>query len=532
MNANNRKIQSPEGHSFPGVPAVKWAANCVAGLGKLLFFLGSGFLTLGTLYGCMADDDYSFSATDRLLFSQDTVRLDTVISGQPTNTYTFCVYNPYKKAIRLSSVFLEQGGQSPFRVNVDGVSMDGGSVGPEAEIEIESEDSIRVFLFGLVPETHSDTPVKTEDKLVFVTEGGVAQEVVLSAYGQDVVPLNGTVGLTGDTLLSSRRPYLIADSLVVAEGSTLTIEPGVRLLFHPGADLIVRGTLLARGTVDSPVVMRGDRMGYMFSQQPYDRIPGQWGGVVFASESYGNRLEYCDIHSGTYGIVCDSSDVDKETLRLENSVVHNVSGDVLFARSARIFVGNSQLTNAGGDCVSLVGGHSTFVHCTIGSFYSFTGGRGVALSFTNEEMGMPFPLQQAAFLNCLITGYSADEVMGNQSERYADAAFNYRFDHCLLDTPEAESEHITNCLWDNDEKGHEVWREKNFSPDFDFRSLLFSFMLSGKSQAVDHAHPETALQYYPLDRNGKSRLADDGPDIGCYEYVPAEGEENPEDDMQ
>ncbi len=484
-------------------------------LDRLPLLVWGGFLMVCLMAGCMSDEEYSTSPTDLLSFSADSINFDTIISGQATNTYTFEVYNPEEKALRLPSIALEKGSDSYFRVNVDGTFLEGGS---GTDFEIGAKDSLRVFLFANVPEQDADLPVKTEDRLIFLTEGGMRQEVVLTAYSQDVIPLKGFV-TTSDTTLSARRPYAITDSLVVESGTTLTLTTGVRLYFHPGTNLTVRGTLKAEGTAESPVMMRGDRLGYMFSNQPYDRIPGQWGGVVFTSDSYDNHLNHCDIHSGTFGLRCDSSDASREKLRLENSIVHNVSGDALHSKMSKIFVGNSQITNAGGNCVTLLGGDNTFVHCTIANFYAFAGGRGVALSYSNTDNEARLPLHSAIFLNCLITGYSADEIMGARSDRYQNDAFNFRFHNSLLCTPAVEDENITNCLWDNDEEGHEVWREKNFSPEFDLDKLIFTFSLDSRSQAVGTADAEISRQYYPTDLNGRDRTADGKPDMGCYQSV-------------
>lgn len=492
-------------------------------LTKLLLCTWSGFVVLCMLAACMGDEEYSTSPNDRLRFSTDTVNFDTIISGQPTSTYSFMVYNPAKKALRLSQVYLEKGTESDFVVNADGTYLEGGHA---ENLEIPGRDSLRVFLFANTPEQDSDEPVKTKDKLVFVTEAGVRQEVVLEAAGQAVIPLDAKVLLT-DTLLDARRPYQIRDSLVVGRDATFTIGPGVRLYFHPKASLIVHGTVKAQGTVQAPIVMRGDRLENMFSQQSYDRIPGQWGGITLTGSSYGNHFDHCDIHSGTYGIRCDSSDVSREKLRLENSIVHNTSGDVLYARSSQLFVGNSQLTNAGGNCVTLRGGDANFVHCTIANFYAFAGGRGVALDYSNTDGNVRLPLYAAHFANCIITGYSSDEIMGSQSDRYKDDPFNYRFDHCLLCTPQAESEDIISCLWDNDKDGHAVWREENFAPRFDLQRLIFTFALDPQSQAVGTAAPDITRRYYPADRLGRERLTDGKSDMGCEKYVPQkEGDED------
>lgn len=470
-------------------------------------------LLLTLTAGCWQDEEFSTAPTDLLRFSTDSVNFDTVISGQPTNTRTFMVYNPNARSLRISRAFLGRGTESVFRVNIDGTFLENGEA---SNFELYAEDSLRVFLEMTAPVSDSDEPVAVEDELTFVLESGQTQSVTLTAYGQDVVVLKGWT-VTADTTLTARRPYQVYDSLVVAPDVTLNLPAGARLYFHPDARLIVHGTLRAEGALGNEVMMRGDRMGNMFSNQPYDLIPGQWGGIVLTSGSYGNIFNYCDIHSGSFGLRCDSADVSREKVRIENSVLHNVSGDVLTARACSLFVGNSQLTNAGGNCVTLYGGSNRFVHCTIANFYAFTGGRGVALSYTNADGSIPYPLHQAEFLNCLITGYGEDEIMGAQSADHADLPFNYLFRNCLLDTPEFVDEQVQNCLWDNDEAA--VWREGNFSPAFDLDRLLFRFSLDSLSSAVGNADPTVTQTYYPYDRLGRSRLDDGRSDIGCYELL-------------
>lgn len=473
----------------------------------------AGCFFVGGLTSCTDDDDYTLSPEARLEFSTDTVAFDTVISGRPTNTYTFMVYNRNDKAIRLTSVALERGSESPFRVNVDGTYLSGGS---GTDFEIAARDSMRVFLEMTAVEHDSDTPVETIDKLFFHLESGLRQEVTLTAYGQDVVLLDAMV-LSRDTLLNARRPYHVLDSLVVAEGATLTIGEGVRFYFEAGASLVVHGKLLVQGSAAHPVMFRGDRLGNMFSDQPYDRIPGQWGGITLTSTSYGNVINHADIHSGNYGIRVDSADVAREKLQLLNSIVHNVKGDAISARSAYVTAINCQLTNAGGNCVTLRGGDNVFVHCTIANFYAFAGGRGVALDFANYDGDIRLPLYNAAFLNCIVTGYSSDEVMGAQSERYTEDAFNYLLRNCLLNTPQVDDQRIVNCLWDNDDS--EVCRDKNFAPDFDLDKLIFTFLLAPASQAVGTADAEITAQYAPTDLHGISRLAESAPNMGCYQTV-------------
>ena len=410
---------------------------------------------------------------------------------------------------------LALGAASPFSVNVDGSFLANG-VG--AATEVAGGDSLRVFVQLNAPASDAVSPTALEDRLVFRLESGVEQQVLLTASTQSVINLRAH-RVESDITWSERRPYRILDSLVVAEGSTLTLSAGTRLYFHPEARLIVHGTLRAEGKRGAPVELRGDRLGYMFSNQPYDRIPGQWGGVVFSDKSHDNVLEYCEIHSGDFGIRCDSSSIDVQKLTLSNSLIHNVGGHGLYARQCALTVGNTQITNAAGDCVRLIGGRSEFTHCTIGQFYALAGDRGVALHFSNYGEGSRAPLERASFVNCIISGYNNDDLVGESSPRYKNDAFNYDFSHCLLNTPKpTKHEHFRNCLFEQDspEKRRQAG---NFNPSFDLQKLLFTFTLDAKSAAVGAADFAVTQRTFPLDRNGKSQTEGGKSDIGCYRHI-------------
>ena len=177
---------------------------------------------------------------------------------------------------------------------------------------------------------------------------------------------------------------------------------------------------------------------------------------------------------------------------------------------------------------SLRGGAYRFVHCTIGRFYVFSGGTGVALDMANYDGKVRLPLQQADFENCIITGYQSDELMGGQNPDHQRDAFNYAFSHCLINTPEPKEldEHWTNCQWDDAKGENAVSRDKKFTPDFDLDKLLFSFQLNRKSKAVGTADPSISSASYPLDRLGHPRTGNGiNPDAGCYQSVE-EKEEN------
>ena len=161
------------------------------------------FIALFSLVGCLKDDDYTISTNDKLAFNQDTIAFDTIISGIPTKTYSMVVYNHADKAIRITQIALQKGASSPFKIQADGASLENGIA---TDFEIARKDSMIVYLMANVPHTDNDGPIDYTDKLVFTTEAGVNQEVVLKAAGQDVIDMKAQ-RISHDLTLDAKRPY-------------------------------------------------------------------------------------------------------------------------------------------------------------------------------------------------------------------------------------------------------------------------------------------------------------------------------------
>ncbi len=103
--------------------------------------------------------------------------------------------------------------------------------------------------------------------------------------------------ITEDTTWTlADSPYIAIGNVLVSEGVTLTIEPGVEVKFVNGVVLQVEGTLIARGTSDNVI--------WFTSNQPTP-APGDWGYIYFKDTSTdatfdadgnytgGSILEYC-----------------------------------------------------------------------------------------------------------------------------------------------------------------------------------------------------------------------------------------------
>ena len=466
------------------------------------------------LAACSEDTDFSASPSLRLEFSRDTIAFDTLFTTVGSPTAGLVVRNRNSDALRISNVRLGSGGDSGFSVLVDGQY--GSSM---SDHEIRGKDSIFVYAAVELERNGADVPLMVKDSLIFTLESGVQQQVMLLAYGRDVTFMRGEVIAT-DSLLPGGH-YVIYDSLVVVPNATLAFEKGTTLYFHDKAFLRVDGTIEACGTLEQPVVMRGDRTDNMFSYLPYDRVPGQWGGVVFSSTSNGNVLSHCDIHSANYGVIVEAGDTTVQRISIESSKLCNFKGNALELNMSRASVNNSLIANAKGNCVKVVGGDVSFVHCTIANFYVWEQ-RDVALALHNSIEGAPAPLRGAFFSNCTITGSRDDEVMGyltNLGDTVPDC-INYYFENSLINTYAEGDSCFVNNSYDNTPLGKDHFRlidHETFYYDFHLRPDFLNLQMAIGRGADEY------IESLPYDLDGVLRQAG-AVDAGCYQYVPVEEE--------
>lgn len=467
---------------------------------------------------CADEEDFSTDLNHRLSFSTDTVAFDTLFTEVSSATQTFLIYNRNRSALRISHAFLSGGDNSPYRVNVDGL------VGPAfSDVTIRGGDSMYVFVEVTVDPRGQDAPFEVRDSLCFVLESGVCQQVIFTAGGQDATVLRGAV-IDTDTRLVSSRPYLIYDSLRVEEGSTLYMDPGVRLYFSDKAELQVYGRIEAVGTVESPIVFRGARTDHMFDYLPYDRLSAQWGGITLHETSADNRFEHCDIHSGTYGLRAKSKDTDSQKLVMHSSQIHNVDEDALQLTSCKALFANSLFTNAGGHCVNILGGQIDFVHCTIANFFPWKSERGAAVNMANyvEEEGTVYPLLGVHFINSIVTGSKNDELTGTIIERTDTADWTayaqYAFTHSLINSWDAARDpdtlHFAHVKWED--KDSVTYGRSNFRL-IDHSNFIYDFHLDSLSVARGIATDEH-LDRFPCDKDEQLRSTPTI-DAGCYQFI-------------
>lgn len=456
-------------------------------------------MCVATALSSCINDDFTTSPSDVLAFSTDSVKFDTVITAQGTPTKQFVVYNRSKKQVSISSIKVESndGTGAHFYLNVDGTK------GSEFhDIEVRGQDSIYVFVESLVDVNGQDKPVEVKDRIEFVTNG-VTQTVVVTAWGQDVIILDNET-LEADTELGGAKPYLIYGDLTVAPQATLTLQPGTTLLFHDEAGLEVEGRLLAQGTRDNPVVMRGDRLDHVVGRFSFDILSGQWDGVNFTATSTGNEMRYVNMRGSTTGVTVAGDNPAVRSLHLFNCVLHNSATSVLTSVNAWVDAEGCEMSDAASSIVNLMGGTAHLTQCTLANFYLFAAIDGPILFLViNDEEGQLTPLT-ATIDNCVLYGNCDDINMGDLT------GTNVLLRNCLLKSAGTDDDNFIACRWKGDPKFY-TEREKYI---FDYRLRNTSDAIAGGNRALC---PESAR----YDLYGQDRWVRDGIDIGAYAWVPA-----------
>lgn len=467
-----------------------------------------------TLVGCR---EYKVSENPalRLSFSADTVSFDTVFSEQGSATLQLMVYNRNKSALMIDHVWWEDG--NVFLANVDGE--------PELRLlthmTINGGDSAFVFVRVRTEKLNANSPVLIEDQLLFHLTNDATQGVVFEAYGQDVNrirPESGKCKVVPSYTFTDSLPYIIYDTLVV--DGPLTIQAGARLFMHNGACLQAQGDVDAQGELETPIIIRGDRLDRLFDSVPYAYAGGGWNGFYLVSDQPRTyTFNYVDILSGNVGLYCASTCTDPlPQLMMNGCRIHNHTLYGLVLNNVDAKVTNTEISNCASYCVYCAGGTHQFVHSTIASYFGFTNIRIQAV--TKDETAAVYidnlsktePTTNASFINSIITGYLSNQlVVATPFDRYYPGTFvgNY------LKTDSLAIPHACgNTYWQKTDTAdvfvNDFYRYKEY--------IYYDFRLDSLSPARGVADSLLALPY-PKDREGFPREFI-RPDAGCYQYHP------------
>lgn len=483
---------------------------------KLVVYFTIVIVSLSLFFACDKDNDFSTNSSLRLTFSADTVRFDTVFTTIGTATKRVKVYNRNKDGLKLSSIEIMNPEKTGFRMNVDGIS--GNKIN---NVDILGKDSLYIFVEVTVDPLNKNNPILVDDSIRFQFNG-VTQYLRLEAIAQDVILWKDKT-IDENTILRDEKPFLIYGGLTVSKDVTLTIEKNVRFYFHSEAKLLINGRIDAVGTIDEPVVFRGDRMDnlYQSGNVPFDRVPGQWGGIEIAADSYDNNFENVRIRNSIYGVLCHEANADQQKVKLVNTIIQNTSKEGLWAVNCKIIAHNTLFANSGGYTVRLLGGSYEFVQCTVANYMDNNWGfipRKNAMLLANKGVDVTgktvsYPLRNTSFINTIIAGRGTSELALADVDASLD--FKYSFVNCLIKNNGTDDNDFVNTVWGVDPRFEYIYSFESAAGDTNLY-YVYDFRLSENSPAIHKGSRQGAVDL-PFDIVGVSRRNDQGPDIGCYE---------------
>jgi len=403
-----------------------------------------------TFFSSCRKDDFSSNPNATLSFSTDTLLFDTVFTTMSSTTKRIKVYNRTSDNLIISSIRLQNGNNSQFRINVDGVSGN-----EHSNVEIRANDSIYVFLEVTIDPNSVLSPFVVEEQLQFNTNGN-KQKVHLMAWGQNAhyfTPKRYVNGLPpyscldGDCSSSqppvnatwaNDKPYVIVGYLVIDSLDKLTIEQGVRVHLHNNSGLWVYkdGNLVVNGTPNDPVTFQGTRLEYTWQD-----ISGQWDRIWINEGSTDNVINHAIIKNAFIGIQAEplpfnpNAPTSSNKLRLNGCQINNSAAVGLLATNYQVTDTNSIFTRAGQSSVFLRGGGNyRFYHSTIANYWDQSARETPALFMQNYYQDAIGTVQvrdidSAVFVNCIVDGNNDVEL---ETDALSPGVIHFKFDHAII----------------------------------------------------------------------------------------------------
>jgi len=383
----------------------------------------------------------------KLEFSADTITFDTVFASVGSITKTLTIYNNNNFDVS-SNIKLKGLSSANFRMNIDGTPGN-----TQNNILIPKNDSIFIFIEVTINPSLNTTPYILSDSLIFES-GNSTQSVMLVAWGQDAVfHTPNTFGEIIDGLDTTKiyyhqiasnqtwtnsKPHVIYGYVIVEPNAQLNIDAGTNIYFHQNSGILVGnpfsnqtgGTLKVNGTYGNEVTFQGDRL-----DSWYTNLPGQWDRIRFIPGSFDNEINYAIIKNGTTGIHADTVANNNPTVKINNTIISNMSSIGILGQGAKIEANNTIISECGQYTVACyIGGEYSFNHCTFANYwnYSIRNTPSILLNnfyvdaFDNIQIR---DLNNVSFENCIIYGSLSTEISFQEEE---SGSFNYSFNHSLI----------------------------------------------------------------------------------------------------
>ena len=442
------------------------------------------------LFTCYPEEQRTDRPRQSLHFSVDTLRLDTLLSDIQSPSYSVRLYNPNPGAVHMHSLSLARGEASPFSFSITG------RLTKFLENQrILGRDSL-LLLVNITPISQQRVqPYEQKDKLFIASNAG-SVEIPLRAFVQDIEKHEALV-ISTDTKWQDIPAQLIGKSLIVQEHATLTMGPGMQILFEKEASMIVHGHLHAMGTATRPIVFTSAEKHSSFAQ-----VPGQWQGLVVAHETQQRLvLKYVEISNAVIGLRLGNSDsIGAFSLELGHSVLKNMSVGAIIAFGGSTDIYNSLIYNCKNYIVThYAGGTHNYRHCTLSNYPSVFFRLEPSFYFTDYLPGLEARrfAMRLTIENSILWGELSEELFfASSTDTYLSASHN------ILRT-------LTSNIFNSSNYLHST-------------SLNFPGFLSPEQQnyeLIAHAFGKNKGKSSNISIDIRDKPRDDQPDIGAYEYV-------------
>lgn len=436
-------------------------------------------ITLGTIMSCdPKEESISGSSSLRLSYSMDTVTFDTLLSSRASITERLIVRNTNDEALEIDNIYLGLDEDSPYNIYVNGV--EGASFDGQV---IYGKDSMLILVEIFFDPRDEDLPYFLKDSVNLLYNGN-HDHVKLVTWGQDANYLTKQT-LDCNTSWVKGKPYVLSDTITVAEGCTLTMEEGTRVYLDISSAIAVNGTLVIEGEASDRVEIKNSRF-----DEPYDTTIGQWGSIHFTATSRDNVIQYSDITNGTIGLSFDNSQA-----YISNVSINKMSSAGVSSVSSQLEIYNSEIYTCRRNLIRILeGGDLIMDHCTLaGGFREpFTIDGSLVISDSGEDA---IELN-VSVRNSIVWGRSNDELALTEEREGSTVTITNNILRTMIESLESDNQ---------------VSQERSY-PMF----ALPTLQLREESPAIDMA-PESLMSLDLLDS-----VRDDKPDIGAYEWFNTE----------
>jgi hypothetical protein len=467
---------------------------------KFIIYL---ILLIGLFFSSVSCKKFKGFSNDNLNFSLDTVVFDTVFTTIGSATKQFKIYNPSNKSVKIESIELMGGANSPFKINVDGLT--GTSI---SDIVLEAKDSLFAFVMVTLKVNNAINPMVIEDSIRFRTNGK-DHYIQLAVWGQDMYYHytnfdKGIYDFNNNVTWPNDKPHLVYGAAIVDSAKSLTIQQDTKVYLHKNAYLFVyKGKLDIQGTKDHEVEFRGDRL-----ESDFNELSGQYYGIYF-HEAKTSTINYTNIYNGTAGVHVYSEESSNPgyTVTITNSKIYNHSSyGIWIYAGAKVKAENCLIAKNGVHAVFVLGGGKfNFNYCDIlgyGTQANSTPAIAIRNYYVENKTTIIRYLQEGTLRNCVLFGNQVSEIAFDTLNPNNDPnLLSLDFKNCLIKRSSLGTDNFYNSgiIWNQD-------------PQFVDVSLNNFHFYSGSP-----LNNSGIVNSVITDLDGNNRSVS-SPDIGCYEY--------------